>query len=122
MTETKPKKILLVGNGGVGKTTFLNVLTGKGFDPKYKATERIESYRFEGKEWNDFPGQYYTGIIPDQDFDEYWIFKREASKIDSFNKWKSLLKEWYQDLDESKISCYLTCCENLPRGHVFKIS
>jgi len=39
----KPKKIVLVGDGGVGKTTLMNLHTSGKFEPRYEPTIGVEA-------------------------------------------------------------------------------
>lgn len=47
-------KLVIVGDGGVGKTTFSKMLTGKDFDPKYRPTLGVETSSL------DYNGDRYT--------------------------------------------------------------
>lgn len=53
------KIILVVGNGGVGKTSYIRKQMGKQFIDKYISTVGIQSYIDNENNivWYDFPGQ-----------------------------------------------------------------
>ncbi|MEM6261911.1 MAG: COR domain-containing protein [Bacteroidota bacterium] len=61
--KDREAKVLLIGNGGVGKTVLANCLMGKPFDPEWKSTHAISVKRFEQEDYPyvlnlwDFGGQ-----------------------------------------------------------------
>jgi GTP-binding nuclear protein Ran len=68
-TKTPMKIILVVGDGGVGKTSYIRKQMGKQFISKYISTEGIQSYIDNDNNiiWYDFPGQEYYGLVRDID-------------------------------------------------------
>jgi GTP-binding nuclear protein Ran len=68
-TNTKMNIILVVGNGGVGKTSYIRKQLGKQFIGKYISTVGIQSYIDNDNNiiWYDFPGQEYYGLVRDID-------------------------------------------------------
>lgn len=79
-------KLILVGDGGVGKTTFLTKLTTEIFDPKYNATW---GYKYAEFVWNgtclqiwDVGGQpQFRGELPQGKFDMALVFVDLGSRI-----------------------------------------
>ena len=59
-------KVLLLGNGGVGKTTYLNRYVGRDFNPRYLSTEGIsvmDTIEYNGRTISiyELPGQEKYG-------------------------------------------------------------
>ena len=59
---TQNKKIIIVGDAGVGKTNFIKRLINKEFEPRYKETIIFKSYKINDIDIIDTPGQYKYDI------------------------------------------------------------
>jgi GTPase SAR1 family protein len=60
-SEEKKQHILVIGNGGVGKTTYIMKKLGRQVTRKYIPTHGIHSYEKDNTVWYDFPGQERYG-------------------------------------------------------------
>ena len=49
--------ILVIGDGGVGKTSYIKNQIGQNVSRQYFPTEGIHTYHHENTVWYDFPGQ-----------------------------------------------------------------
>lgn len=108
MKKTKPEStphrhIVILGNGGAGKTALVNSLTGREYDPAQAVTHRTAKSSFDGINdviLVDFGGQeIYHGEIPEElsklnpAAAIVVIPPREEDPYKSINYWHSLLLE-----------------------------
>ena len=100
------KKILIVGDGGVGKTSFINKHFNKHlpFEKRYIPTKGIKTYTFNQYIIFDFPGQELYGHkdIKNKigEVDLVMIMYDLTSKISHCNirRWKNYISEHYGDI------------------------
>ena len=55
------KHILIIGDGGVGKTSYIRKQIGKKFRREYYPTHGVNRYETDTTVWYDFPGQEKYG-------------------------------------------------------------
>lgn len=90
------EKIILVGDGGVGKTTFVNKLQTGQFTSKYKYTVGFEVKYVDNMEIWDCAGQEkYSGLR-----DGYWINAKKAIIMFSMDNRLTFknVPYWYRDV------------------------
>ena len=96
------KKILIVGDGGVGKTSFIDkMFTGK-FEKRYIPGNGIQEHVFDDLVIYDFPGQYAFSVskLCDKiggDVDLIVIMYDLTSKMSHCNtrRWKNYMTEQF---------------------------
>jgi small GTP-binding protein len=59
--ESTMKKILVIGDAGVGKTNLIKKYLGENFERTYKETQKINEYIHNNKVIYDYPGQIKFG-------------------------------------------------------------
>jgi GTPase SAR1 family protein len=93
--------IILVGNGGTGKTQFIRSLTGQPFTPYYKATKSCSKHEIEinGRELvlYDLPGQSQFskkvfGALPKPDGVIFFYSGHSVITIKGLSSWKKTLQ------------------------------
>jgi len=106
-------KLVLVGDGGVGKSTLINKLLYDEFDPMYIATLGVEVYPWNGYNIWDTAGQNKFGGLRDGYYinaDLAIIMVDVTSKLTA----KSI-KEWYNSLKRMspnvKVAIFLNKCD-----------
>ena len=55
------KKIIVLGDAGVGKTNLIKKYIGKSFEERYIETQKIAEYKFNNNIIYDYPGQIKFG-------------------------------------------------------------
>jgi small GTP-binding protein len=55
------KKIIVIGDAGVGKTNLIKKYIGNSFERRYIETQKITEYKFNNKIIYDYPGQIKFG-------------------------------------------------------------
>ena len=99
---TNKKKILIVGDGGVGKTSLINNYLNANFEEKYLSTQNINILQNNEFIFYDFPGQEkYSHDINLEDIDICIIMYDITNKISYKN-----IKFWIQKIQK--------ICGNIP--------
>jgi len=95
--ETK-HRILVIGDGGVGKTAYIRKQMGKPFIKKYYETKCINIYEDDDCIWYDFPGQEKYGLhtihLP-IDSVIYMYDVTNKLSFDNISFWKKYVKEHF---------------------------
>ena len=92
------KKVLIVGDAGVGKTNLINAIFKKPFNKQYIATNRLTVYESEQQTIYDWPGQNKFNITSfPEDIDIYIIVYDVTNSLsyESVSFWKTKKKEFY---------------------------
>tara|TARA_Y100000389_G_scaffold202132_1_gene246622 strand:- start:715 stop:1125 length:411 start_codon:yes stop_codon:yes gene_type:complete len=92
------KKVLIVGDAGVGKTNLINAIFNKPFNKQYIATNRLTVYESGQQEIYDWPGQNKFNITSfPEDIDVYIIVYDVTNSLsyESVSFWKTKKKEFY---------------------------
>ena len=50
-------QVLILGDAGVGKTNYINSITGEKFIPEYIPTDILQKIEYGNNIYYDFPGQ-----------------------------------------------------------------
>tara|TARA_Y100000389_G_C17340434_1_gene453009 strand:- start:83 stop:487 length:405 start_codon:yes stop_codon:yes gene_type:complete len=96
-------RILVIGYGGVGKTSYIRKQLGKKFIKQYYPTEGINMYETDTVVWYDFPGQEKYGLHPvgDSDTINLVIYMYDlTSKISykNLDYWKKYVSKNYGNI------------------------
>ena len=92
------KKVLIVGDAGVGKTNLINAIFKKPFNKQYIATNRLTVYESEQQTIYDWPGQNKFNITSfPEDIDIYIIVYDVTNSLsyESVSFWKTKKEEFY---------------------------
>jgi small GTP-binding protein len=92
------KKVLIVGDAGVGKTNLINAIFKKPFNKQYIATNRLTVYESGQQEIYDWPGQNKFNITSfPEDIDVYIIVYDVTNSLsyESVSFWKTKKEEFY---------------------------
>jgi GTPase SAR1 family protein len=90
------RNILIIGDGGVGKTNYINKIIGKPFEMRYIPTEGIHKIKHGDIVYYDYPGQeFYCPDRKIKDIDECWILYRSDSRVSQqhIQRWSEKLVE-----------------------------
>ena len=105
MKQSNQKKIidriLIIGDGGVGKTSYIRKKIGLNFEQKYFPTEGIEKFKTDTTVWYDFPGQYkYFSFPISQEITRVIFMYDVKSKISykNLDYWRKYVKENYGNI------------------------
>ena len=93
------KRIIIVGDAGVGKTQYINKIIGKVFEERYIPTlGEIKEYKYNNNIYYDYPGQeIYSQHIITEPIDKV-IYLYDMTNRMSFNnivKWQKYVSENY---------------------------
>ena len=77
-------KMLLVGDGGVGKSSWVLGMSGEELDRRYIATKGIKKEMIEGMEMYDVGGQYKYNIDIEGEYEKIIIMFDVCNRL-SFN-------------------------------------
>lgn len=100
------QRILVIGDGGVGKTAYIRKQIGKPFLKKYIETEGIHMYEDDNCVWYDFPGQEKYGLHTIHEPIDTVIYMYDLTNKISFNNisfWKQYVKRHYGIIPSSII-------------------
>ena len=92
------KKVLIVGDAGVGKTNLINAIFKKPFNKQYIATNRLTVYESEQQTIYDWPGQNKFNITSfPKNIDVYIIVYDVTNSLsyESVSFWKTKKEEFY---------------------------
>ena len=104
--EPQTTHVLIVGDAGVGKTSFINKKLGHRFNPMYQPTNRIDTYQSPGVIWYDYPGQDQFEIIPVDAPINFVIYMYDVtSKISykNLSRWKERINNKYGNINSIDI-------------------
>ena len=89
------RTILIVGDGGVGKTNFIKNLLNDTFERRYIPTDLITEYETDNVKLWDYPGQIKFNVILPSNIDLYIIMYDVTNKLSykSINFWKQKIIE-----------------------------
>jgi|TARA_Y100001980_G_C14554644_1_gene341664 GTP-binding nuclear protein Ran len=97
------KRILVVGDAGVGKTQFINKRIGKAFDMRYIPTLcGIKEYKSSNTIYYDYPGQeIYSQHTISEPIDQVVYLYDMTSRMSFRNivKWKQYVSDKYGEVD-----------------------
>lgn len=105
------KRILIVGDGAVGKTALIRKLLNRGFDPMYKDTLETTVCRFGTNLIYDTAGQCKCSSIYDRQYDMCIIMYDTTHNMSFKNVgfWKNKIRNLRQDIPilivGNKIDC-----------------
>ena len=94
---SKNLTVMIVGDGGVGKTNLIEKLFNKPFERRYIDTENITTYKKGGLTIYDWPGQIKYNIRFDKKIDLY-IIMYDVTNTPSYKNigfWKRKKNEFY---------------------------
>lgn len=94
----KKQHILVIGDGGVGKTSYIRKKLKRPFQMKYCSTESIHVYEDENCVWYDFPGQEKYGEHRVSGAIHKVIYMYDLTNklsYDNIKLWKKHIKEHY---------------------------
>jgi len=99
------KHILIIGDGGVGKTSYIRKQLGKNFRQKYYPTHGINIYETDNTVWYDFPGQekyglYYIGNI---NMVIYMYDLTSKLSYKNLDYWEKYVYKHYGNIDSFRI-------------------
>jgi GTP-binding nuclear protein Ran len=102
-TTQEKMHILVIGDGGVGKTSYIKKQLGERFDGRYHSTEGINMYETGTDIWYDFPGQEKYGSHPFNDSDkiDLVIYMYDLTKKLSYNNlsyWRKYVNKNYGNI------------------------
>ena len=102
-TEQVKMRILVIGDGGVGKTSYIKKQLGESFRGHYHSTEGINIYETDADIWYDFPGQekYASHTFNDSDKINLVIYMYDLTNKLSYNNlkyWKKYVNENYGNI------------------------
>ena len=100
------KKILIIGDGGVGKTSYIRKQIGKKFRQKYYSTQGINMYETDTTVWYDFPGQEKYGLhYIDNKIDLVIYMYDLTSKLSykNLDYWEKYVHKNYGNIDSFRI-------------------
>jgi GTPase SAR1 family protein len=101
------KRILVVGDAGVGKTQYIRNIIGKGFEKKYIPTlGKIHEYRKERVVLYDYPGQeIYSQHKINENIDIVCYLYDMTSRMsyNNINNWKQMIRDTYGEIPISYI-------------------
>lgn len=98
------KRILVVGDGGVGKTQFIKKIIGKPFERRYLPTYGINEIKHGNTVYYDYPGQeQFVGGTSrlhsiNETIDKVYFVYDTTSRLSFKNltaKWKKLVADTY---------------------------
>ena len=95
------KRILLVGDAGVGKTQFIKKMIGKPFERRYLPTlGRVKTYTHDDVVYYDYPGQEIFPRLKsiNEKIDKVYFVYDMTSRLSFKNlhaKWKGLVADAY---------------------------
>lgn len=104
----KKMHILIIGDGGVGKTSYIKKQLGKKFRGQYHSTEGINMYETTNIIWYDFPGQEKYGLHPFNDSDKidlviYMYDLTNKLSYNNLNYWKKYVNKNYGNISHVTI-------------------
>jgi GTP-binding nuclear protein Ran len=94
-------RILVIGDGGVGKTSYIRKQIGRNFIRQYYPTNGINMYETDTIVWYDFPGQEKYGFHPINDNINRIIYMYDVTSNISYkniNYWKEYVQKNYGDI------------------------
>ena len=94
-------RILIIGDGGVGKTSYIRKKIGRNFIGQYYPTEGINIYETDTIVWYDFPGQEKYGLHPINHNIDRIIYMYDVTSNISYkniNYWKEYVHKHYGDI------------------------
>ena len=105
------KRILVVGDGGVGKTQLINKWIGRPFERKYLSTRGMNVIKYENTIYYDYPGQEsysrhlsrLKGRGECIDFVYYVYDTTSGLSYKNLKKWKKLVTDSYGDINGTVI-------------------
>ena len=101
--------ILVIGDGGVGKTSYIRNQIGKKFRRQYFPTERLNIYETNTTVWYDFPGQQKYGshyILDKIDKIDTVIYMYDLTNNLSFknlNYWQNFVHKCFGNICSHRI-------------------
>ena len=113
------KRILVVGDAGVGKTQYIRNIIGKGFEKKYIPTlGKIQEYRKERVVLYDYPGQeIYSQHKINENIDIVCYLYDMTSRMsyNNINNWKQMIYDTYGNLVKKGFGKSISV-DNLDKG------
>jgi GTPase SAR1 family protein len=101
------KRILVVGDAGVGKTQYIRNIIGKGFEKKYIPTlGKIQEYRKDRVVLYDYPGQeIYSQHKINENIDIVCYLYDMTSRMsyNNINNWKQMIYDTYGKIPVSYV-------------------
>ena len=101
------KRILVLGDAGVGKTQFINKRIGKLFERRYIPTLcGITEYKSGDTVYYDYPGQeVYSQHVISEPIDKVIYLYDMTSRMSFRNlvKWQQLVSEKYGQVEDSVV-------------------
>ena len=104
--EPKTTHVLVVGDAGVGKTSFIHKKLGHRFNPIYHPTNRIYSYQSPGVVWYDYPGQNQFETISIDAPINFVIYMYDVTSKMSYKnleRWKRKINSKYGNINSIDI-------------------
>ena len=95
------KRVLIVGDGGVCKTSYIRKKIGVNFISKYYPTYGIDKYETNNTIWYDFPGQEKYCFHPINDNIDLVIYMYDVTSNISYkniNFWKQYVYKNYGNI------------------------
>ena len=118
--------VLVVGDPGVGKTSYINKKIGKTFNPKYQPTNGIGFYTTPGVVWYDYPGHNQRDMLTVNAPINLVIYMYDVtSKIsyNNLNNWKQKIQSKYGDISSIEIGNKMDLASSIKiRGGAFQNS
>lgn len=106
-TIKNPRRILLVGDAGVGKTSIIQSIVGQRFNRRWTSGERICTIPHNNITFYDYPGRY-TPMGFNTKFDECWIVYRSDQRF----RYNRDIQPWLDNVEH--------LCEHKPYFQIVK--
>jgi len=118
--------VLVVGDPGVGKTSYINKKLGRKFNPSYQPTDVISAYYSPGVVWYDYPGEENidtTKIDAPINLVIYMYDITSKMSYDNLEQWKRKIQSKYGKLNSVEIGNKMDLASSIKiRGGVFQNS